>query len=245
MSQRTRFEAAMQRANRSVGDGVHRFELLLRRGARWPSPIGDCRRDRLRLRVSGRGKLPRKRGYRIIDRERAGPERCWRNAAKEVAVLEIRVLGGLEVIRDGVPATLPPSRKTRALLAYLALTRCPHRREQLCEMFWDVPDDPRGALRWSLSKIRPLVDEPASSAPAGGPPERRTAHRGARHRLLFRAGLRGCQGGGDRRAGERGSVVPRSVTGRSRPAREQRFPQLAVGSARGCAQAADKNSPLA
>jgi TolB-like protein/Flp pilus assembly protein TadD len=76
-------------------------------------------------------------------------------------VLEIRVLGGLEVIRDGTPATLIASRKTRALLAYLALTRCPHRREQLCEMFWDVPDDPRGALRWSLSKIRPLVDEPA------------------------------------------------------------------------------------
>jgi TolB-like protein len=76
-------------------------------------------------------------------------------------VLEIRVLGGLEVIRDGAPATLPPSRKTRALLAYLALTGCPHRREQLCEMFWDLPDDPRGALRWSLSKIRPLVDDPA------------------------------------------------------------------------------------
>jgi TolB-like protein/Tfp pilus assembly protein PilF len=76
-------------------------------------------------------------------------------------VLEIHVLGGLEVIRDGAPAMLVPSRKTRALLAYLVLTRCPHRREQLCEMFWDVPDDPRGALRWSLSKIRPLVDEPA------------------------------------------------------------------------------------
>jgi TolB-like protein len=76
-------------------------------------------------------------------------------------VLGIKVLGGLEVIRDGATVTLPPSRKTRALLAYLALTRGPHRREQLCEMFWDVPDDPRGALRWSLSKIRPLVDEPA------------------------------------------------------------------------------------
>jgi DNA-binding SARP family transcriptional activator len=76
-------------------------------------------------------------------------------------VLEIRVLGGLAVVRDGTPATLVASRKTRALLAYLALTRCPHRREQLCEMFWDIPDDPRGALRWSLSKIRPLVDEPA------------------------------------------------------------------------------------
>ena len=78
-------------------------------------------------------------------------------------MLEIRVLGALEVIRDGVTASLPPSRKTRALLAYLALTRRAHRREQLCEMFWDVPDDPRGALRWSLSKIRPLVDEPARS----------------------------------------------------------------------------------
>ena len=75
-------------------------------------------------------------------------------------MLEIKVLGGFEVIRDGALANLPPSRKTRALLAYLALTRSPHRREQLCEMFWDVPDDPRGSLRWSLSKIRPLVDEP-------------------------------------------------------------------------------------
>jgi TolB-like protein/DNA-binding SARP family transcriptional activator len=40
------------------------------------------------------------------------------------------------------------------------LTRRPHRREELCEIFWDVPDDPRGALRWSLSKIRPFVDDP-------------------------------------------------------------------------------------
>jgi len=82
-----------------------------------------------------------------------------RGAAKEFAVLEIRVLGGLEVVRDGVPASLPPSRKTRALLAYLALAPGRHRREQLCEMFWDVPDDPRGSLRWSLSKIRRIVDE--------------------------------------------------------------------------------------
>jgi TolB-like protein/DNA-binding SARP family transcriptional activator/Tfp pilus assembly protein PilF len=77
-------------------------------------------------------------------------------------LLELRVLGELEVIRDGIAVALPPSRKTRALLAYLALTRRSHRREELCEMFWDVPDDPRGALRWSLSKIRPLVDELAS-----------------------------------------------------------------------------------
>src|SRR5437667_915925 len=81
--------------------------------------------------------------------------------AEDVTVLELRVLGELEVIRDGAPVALPPSRKTRALLAYLALTRRPHRRERLCEIFWDVPDDPRGALRWSLSKIRPFVDDPA------------------------------------------------------------------------------------
>ena len=75
-------------------------------------------------------------------------------------MLEFRVLGELEVVRDGAPVALPPSRKTRALMAYLALTPHKHRRERLCEMFWDVPDDPRGALRWSLSKIRPLVDDP-------------------------------------------------------------------------------------
>ena len=33
-------------------------------------------------------------------------------------------------------------------------------RSQLCELLWDVPNDPRGELRWCLSKIRGLVDEP-------------------------------------------------------------------------------------
>ena len=76
-------------------------------------------------------------------------------------MLEFRVLGEFEVVRDGATVTLPPSRKTRALLAYLALSRQKHRRERLCEIFWEVPDDPRGALRWSLSKIRPVIDDPA------------------------------------------------------------------------------------
>nr|WP_277611014.1 alpha/beta hydrolase [Microbulbifer celer] len=55
---------------------------------------------------------------------------------------------------------LPASKRTRALLAYLAISNRPHRRENLCEVFWEIPDDPRGALRWSLSKIRPLVNTP-------------------------------------------------------------------------------------
>lgn len=69
----------------------------------------------------------------------------------------IHVLGELQIRRSGNLCELPPSRKTRALLAYLAVTGRPHRREKLCEMFWELPDDPRGSLRWSLSKIRSVI----------------------------------------------------------------------------------------
>ncbi|MGB8332566.1 MAG: BTAD domain-containing putative transcriptional regulator, partial [Polyangiales bacterium] len=75
-----------------------------------------------------------------------------------VAALQVQVLGPLSVRRDGMPVRLPQSKKTRGLLAYLAITGRAHRRDRLCALLWDVADDPRGALRWSLSKIRPLVD---------------------------------------------------------------------------------------
>jgi DNA-binding SARP family transcriptional activator/predicted ATPase len=71
--------------------------------------------------------------------------------------LQIRVLGTFEVAIAETSIELPPSRKTRALLAYLAVTARTHQRERLCEMFWDLPDDPRGSLRWSLSKIRQIL----------------------------------------------------------------------------------------
>jgi DNA-binding SARP family transcriptional activator len=54
---------------------------------------------------------------------------------------------------------LPQSRKTRALLTYLATTGRAHRRDHLCSLLWDVPYDPRGALRTSLSKLRAVVDD--------------------------------------------------------------------------------------
>jgi DNA-binding SARP family transcriptional activator len=73
--------------------------------------------------------------------------------------LKLNFLGDLEVIRDGKVMALPPSKKTRALLAYLAVNQRAFRREQLCELFWEIPDDPRGSLRWSLSKLRRLVDD--------------------------------------------------------------------------------------
>jgi len=77
--------------------------------------------------------------------------------------LNLAVLGEFRVLRDGQPVVLPPSKKTRALLAYLAVVQRPQRRERLCEMFWEIPDDPRGALRWSLSRIRQIVDSDSDS----------------------------------------------------------------------------------
>src|SRR6185436_5931340 len=74
--------------------------------------------------------------------------------------LQLLVLGQMSVVRAGLPLALPQSKRARALLAYLALTGRRHRRERLCTMLWELPDDPRAALRWSLSRLRPLVDLP-------------------------------------------------------------------------------------
>jgi DNA-binding SARP family transcriptional activator/predicted ATPase len=76
----------------------------------------------------------------------------------EVGMLEVRVLGELELVRGGKPLPLPASKKSRALLAFLVVTARPHLRESLCDLLWLGPDDPRAALRWSLTKIRALVD---------------------------------------------------------------------------------------
>src|SRR5690349_9688002 len=75
-------------------------------------------------------------------------------------MVSVQLLGELAVWDGDEAVALPPSRKTRALLAYLAATAKPQRRERLCELFWDLPDDPRGALRWSLSKLRAILDRP-------------------------------------------------------------------------------------
>jgi DNA-binding SARP family transcriptional activator len=73
--------------------------------------------------------------------------------------LQIHLLGDLKLVSRGRVLTLPPSKKTRALLAYLVATDGSHLRERLCDLLWEGPDDPRGALRWSLAKLRPLLDE--------------------------------------------------------------------------------------
>src|SRR5512141_1473361 len=77
----------------------------------------------------------------------------------EKPMIAIRLLGELEVLRDGTPLPLPASKKSRALLGYLAATQRPHLRQRLCELLWDGPDDPRAALRWSLTKLRQVVGD--------------------------------------------------------------------------------------
>jgi hypothetical protein len=77
--------------------------------------------------------------------------------------LKVQLIGPLAISRDGVVLALPASRKVRALIAYLALARNAVTRSQLCELLWDVPDDPRGELRWCLSKVRRILDQPHQS----------------------------------------------------------------------------------
>ena len=76
------------------------------------------------------------------------------------AALQVRLLGPLTVSRGASTLALPASRKVRALFGYLSLAPHAVTRSQLCELLWDVPNDPRGELRWCLSKIRRIVDQP-------------------------------------------------------------------------------------
>ncbi|HVJ43630.1 MAG TPA: hypothetical protein VM639_19165, partial [Dongiaceae bacterium] len=87
--------------------------------------------------------------------ESAGTDDDGRQAAGHV-----RMFGPLTISRDGVVQELAASRKLRALFAYLALAPHPVSRSRLCELLWDVPNDPRGELRWCLSKLRRVIDDP-------------------------------------------------------------------------------------
>ena len=70
---------------------------------------------------------------------------------------QLRMLGKLTVVQHGRALDLPASRKVRALLAYLALTPRATSRSRLCDLLWDSTNDPRGELRWHLSKLRGCV----------------------------------------------------------------------------------------
>ncbi len=73
--------------------------------------------------------------------------------------LDVDLLGPVRVCRGGFEIELPASRRVRALLVYLALMPRGASRSQLCTLLWDGAADPRGELRWCLSKLRRVLDE--------------------------------------------------------------------------------------
>ncbi|MDA8708767.1 alpha/beta fold hydrolase [Hellea sp.] len=73
--------------------------------------------------------------------------------------LYFETFGDFRLFFDGEELDLPASKKSRALFAYLFMTNRPQRRERLCELFWDTPNDPKAALRWSLSKLKKSLPE--------------------------------------------------------------------------------------
>lgn len=70
--------------------------------------------------------------------------------------LKIHFLGQPRLTLSGQPVDLPGYRPM-ALLAYLILSRKPFQREHLIDLLFDGPDDPRAALRWTLSKLRSAI----------------------------------------------------------------------------------------
>lgn len=117
----------------------------------------------LRFRFGGgrRGAAPRwaaLSGGRVGAGVVAGVESTVESAVP--GALRLQLLGPFTLSREGRPLELPPSRKVRGLLAYLALASHDLARSALSELLWDLPNDPRGELRWCLSKLRVVLDEP-------------------------------------------------------------------------------------
>jgi DNA-binding SARP family transcriptional activator len=84
----------------------------------------------------------------------ADDEPSWRSG------VVVRLFGPVRVERRGRAVRLPPSRKVRALLGFLALSARSVLRSYLCDVLWDAANDPRGELRWCLTKLRSVIDDP-------------------------------------------------------------------------------------
>jgi DNA-binding SARP family transcriptional activator len=79
--------------------------------------------------------------------------------------LTIRLLGAPQVRHADADVSFP-TRKTLALLTYLAVESGPHAREKLTALFWPDSDPGRGraALRYTLAALRRALGEAAESA---------------------------------------------------------------------------------
>lgn len=74
--------------------------------------------------------------------------------------LEIRLLGGLEFLRDGIPLEGFVSNKVPALVAYLSMSQRPLSRDILAALLWGelAEADARNNLRQALSNLRRLLE---------------------------------------------------------------------------------------
>jgi DNA-binding SARP family transcriptional activator/tetratricopeptide (TPR) repeat protein len=73
----------------------------------------------------------------------------------------VRLLGAVQVERDGVPVRGFRSRKALALLGYLAVQDQPVSRERLVDLLWEEKTESQGRnnLSWVLSKISSLLPD--------------------------------------------------------------------------------------
>src|SRR4051794_29780405 len=92
-----------------------------------------------------------------LHRSRPGNVTAFAPYARSV-MLQVRLLGPPQVLRDGVPVAFD-TRKATALLAYLALSEGPRPRDALADLLWPDADlaRARGALRRTLSALRSVV----------------------------------------------------------------------------------------
>jgi len=80
-------------------------------------------------------------------------------------MLEVRLLGQFDVLRDGRRLTIP-TRHAQALFAYLVLNATkPHRRERLSGMLWpdSSEDNARSNLRHELWRLRKALEKDGDS----------------------------------------------------------------------------------
>ncbi|HEY5809195.1 MAG TPA: hypothetical protein VIT67_14575 [Povalibacter sp.] len=74
--------------------------------------------------------------------------------------VQLRLLGPMRLLKEGIEIALPASRKVRGLLALLAVSGASLSRARICELLCDTSGDPRGELRWCLSRLRTVIDDP-------------------------------------------------------------------------------------
>ncbi len=72
--------------------------------------------------------------------------------------LRIELLGQPRIRREGGTVDIEGQRPL-ALLAYLLVTKKAQPRQQLINLLFDGPEDPRAALRWTLSRVRKAIGE--------------------------------------------------------------------------------------